>query len=603
MSDWFGTNSMLGTLEAGLDLEMPERPGMFYNKIERFFYEDPAGFEAMTKPRALCVLRVMARLGLLSGARGDFGKVRASLNSEAQRQVLRRVGAECSVLLKNSLPAHEPPLPLGRPSRAGGLAVLGPTARRLTTQGGGSASVKENPGSWDLVAALRSRFGEEAVSYALGTDTASVLSAPRPTELTAPSGSGMLDAQFVVGESWEEWPGDRPTSVQGTSLKQLDFGIFTGVYYSDKLPSRAFHKLGQAAKAWSARYLGNLVVQESGRYELSVGGTGRFKLYVDSKLVIEAAGNGESAELGGFLGALGDEARAEVTLSAGKPAALKVEWLPGPIRPSRMHLGFRAKPWVGDQLLEEAKRLAAAAETAVVVLGSGEREESEGHDQSSFELRGLELLEAVLSVQPRTVLCLNVGSPKRLPPELVERAAVMVHWFAGQEAGEALAMALCGEGWGPCGCLPTSWPKRLEDGVSGQGEAVYPGLGTKVQYSEGLLVGHRWFDSKGIEPLFPFGYGLSYARFEYGEVEARRTGEALELRVAVRNVSRRRGKQVLQAFVSQAEGWRKLVAFTKVALEAGEEDVAVMRAEAGLPGQRLCVIVAAGGSVLARYDL
>ena len=219
--------------------------------------------------------------------------------------------------------------------------------------------------------------------------------------------------------------------------------------------------------------------------------------------------------MGGFLGDLGAEYRAELQLIEGQPTEISVQWAPGPVRPSRLHLGFRHKPWASEEELHaEAAELARVAAAAVIVLG-GPGGESEGHDQS-FSQAGLELVRAVAAVQPRTILCLNVGCPKHLPHDLVEMlGALVVCWLGGQEAAEGLARALCGEGWGPSGRLPATWPYKLEDTSIQNVPQRYPGVGTQVFYSEGVLVGHRWFQSKCVGPQFCFGHGLAYTTFEY----------------------------------------------------------------------------------------
>lgn len=594
MSDWTGTHSVWGSLEAGLDLEMPEAPGMFYkDRLSRLFHGDPDGLAEMTKPRALAVLRVMARLGLQPGSLPTPAPA-VSPNSPELRELLAMAAAESVVLLKNGSGPSGGPLPLGR----GPVAVLGPSSRRLTTQGGGSAAVEENPGSVNLVEALRRRLGEHAVHYGRGTDAATrLLPPPGPAELRAVEGEGLLKAEFVETSSWEHLPipEDRPAAE--AAIRALSFGFFTGVYYNQDPPSRKFRPRGP----WAVRYRGELTSQHTGRHELSLAGTGRFRLLVRGQCLIDAVGDGESLEMGGFLGDLGAEQRAELELSAGQSVEVCVLWAPGPIRPSRLHLGFRQKPWASEaELQAEATELARRAEAAVVVLGSP-GQDSEGRDQS-FEVCGLELVRAVAAVQPRTIVCLNVGAAKQLPPDLLKAGAVLVCWLGGQEAAEGLARVLCGEGWGPSGRLPATWPYKLEDTAIGEGLKRYPGVGTQVFYSEGVLLGHRWFQSQGISPQFCFGHGLAYTSFEYSDAELRelrgpgpsasgasgasgasafKPEAELELMVRIRNSGVRAGKEVLQVFAEPRSGadatWRLLLGFTKVALYPGEVQVAAVK--------------------------
>eukprot|EP00439_Symbiodinium_sp_Y106_P084885 s660_g26.t3 len=592
MSDWTGTHSVWGSLEAGLDLEMPEAPGMFYkDRLSRLFHGDPDGRAEMTKPRALAVLRVMARLGLQPGMQTPAPAV--SPNSPELRELLAIAAAESVVLLKNgSGPPSGGPLPLSR----GPVAVLGPSGRRLTTQGGGSAAVEENLGSVNLVEALRRRLGEHAVQHGRGTDAATrLLPPPDPAELRAVQGEGLLKAEFMETSSWQQLPDDRPVAIS-TTIRALNFGFFTGIYYNQDPPSRNFRPRGP----WAVRYCGQLTSRHTGRHQLSLAGTGRFRLLVRGQCLIDAVGDGESLEMGGFLGDLGTEHRAELELSGGEGVEVCVLWAPGPIRPSRLHVGFRQKPWASEaELQAEAVKLARGAETAVVVLGSP-GQDSEGRDQS-FEVCGLELVRAVAAVQPRTVVCLNVGSAKQLPPELLKLAgAMLVCWLGGQEAAEGLARVLCGEGWGASGRLPVTWPYKLEDTVIGSLQR-YPGVGTQVFYSEGVLLGHRWFQSQGISPQFCFGHGLAYTSFEYSDAELRELRGAsascpgaeadpelrgafqpeaeLELVARIRNSGARAGKELLQERRSGdgSVAWRLLLGFTKVALHPGEAQLAAVK--------------------------
>ena len=150
----------------------------------------------------------------------------------------------------------------------------------------------------------------------------------------------------------------------------------------------------------------------------------------------------------------------------------------------------------------------------------------------------------------------------------------------GKEGTNAIASVL-GGAVNPSGKLPFSFPARLEDNAAhAHGEAAYPGVDGAVTYAEGILVGYRWHDTRGIRPLFPFGHGLSYTSFEYGKMTTdKRTyassDEVIRVRLLLRNKGRRAGAEVVQLYASLPRSGveraaKELKAFAKVQLEAGE---------------------------------
>ncbi|HEY6737328.1 MAG TPA: glycoside hydrolase family 3 C-terminal domain-containing protein, partial [Actinopolymorphaceae bacterium] len=223
--------------------------------------------------------------------------------------------------------------------------------------------------------------------------------------------------------------------------------------------------------------------------------------------------------------------------------------------------------------------LAAAADVAVVVVGTSAEIESEGVDRESLALPGRqnELVDRVLEVNPRTVVVVNAGAPVELP--WADRApAVLLSWFPGQEFGNALADVLLGH-TEPGGRLPTSWPVVAED---------CPVLSTRprsgvLAYDESIHLGYRGWARTGRTPRYPFGHGLGYTTWEYGEARAEVGQENCVVRIPVTNTGRRRGKTVAQVYASRTDSaidrprtW--LVGFTVVEADPGE----TVAAEIGL---------------------
>jgi len=223
-------------------------------------------------------------------------------------------------------------------------------------------------------------------------------------------------------------------------------------------------------------------------------------------------------------------------------------------------------------LREEAVAAAAAAETAVVFLGLPARLESEGFDREDIDLPAdqLKLLEAVLAVNPRTVVVLSNGGVVALP--FADRVpAILEAWLLGQAGGSATADILYGAE-NPSGKLTETIPLRLEDSPA---FLNFPGELGHVRYGEGLFVGYRWYDARRLKVAFPFGHGLSYTTFGYGEAAASLNPDGdIEVRVTVTNTGTRAGREVVQAYTGKVSAVqrpeRELKAFQVIALEAGE---------------------------------
>ncbi|MEV4669862.1 glycoside hydrolase family 3 C-terminal domain-containing protein [Microbacterium sp. LWO12-1.2] len=226
-----------------------------------------------------------------------------------------------------------------------------------------------------------------------------------------------------------------------------------------------------------------------------------------------------------------------------------------------------------DELRDEAVAVAAAAEVAVVLLGLPAAEESEGFDREHIDLPAeqLALLDAVIAANPRTVVVLSNGGVVALP--FADRVPAIVEtWLLGQAGGGAVADVLYGA-VNPSGKLAETVPVRLEDNPS---FGNFPGEFGHVRYGEGLLVGYRWYDAKGLEVTYPFGHGLSYTTFEYGAASASVAADGdIVVRVDLTNTGDRDGREVVQVYVAPAQSIvqrapRELKAFSSVALAAGE---------------------------------
>ncbi len=234
---------------------------------------------------------------------------------------------------------------------------------------------------------------------------------------------------------------------------------------------------------------------------------------------------------------------------------------------------------------------AATASAADVVLVFGYYTEGEGADRTNFNLDngGDALISAVSTANPNTIVVLETGSAV-LMPWLNQVKSVLEAWYPGVEQGPALASLLFGD-VNPSGKLPVTFPKSTAD-LPTQTPAQYPGVFAngspirppgdrtsirQVNYTEGLDMGYRWYQSQNIQPLFPFGFGLSYTTFAYDHLQVTPTttdgSHLLQIRFRVTNTGTRAGTEVAQVYfglpASTGEPPERLVAFTRVTLDPG----------------------------------
>lgn len=269
------------------------------------------------------------------------------------------------------------------------------------------------------------------------------------------------------------------------------------------------------------------------------------------------------------------EVTASVALQADEPVELSIEYsTESAVLLRGVRIGHR--PPISQDDLARAERVAAEADAVVLVVGTNADWESEGEDRASMDLPGEQdaLIRRVCAANPRSVVCVNAGSPVTMDwAELP--GALLQTWFGGQEQGNALADVLLGRA-DPGGRLPTTIPLRLEHNPT---FGNFPGENSKLRYGEGLLMGYRWYDTRQLPVRFPFGHGLSYARFEIGAPALSsavfRAGETLTLAVPVANTSEREGSVVLQGYVEPPPSplfrpRRELRAFAKASLAPGE---------------------------------
>jgi len=239
-----------------------------------------------------------------------------------------------------------------------------------------------------------------------------------------------------------------------------------------------------------------------------------------------------------------------------------------------------------QKLIDQAVALAKTTDVTILCIGSNREYESEGHDRKNLDLPFGEqvLVNAVSAVNPNTVIVIMAGAPYDLNEIKKTNHTIVWSWFNGSEAGNALADVLKGV-INPSGRLPFTFPVSLNDSPASALD-TYPGNNLTAEYKEGILVGYRWYDTKKIQPQFPFGYGLSYTDFSISHFSTDKLNygknETIHAKFTIRNTGSRYGAEVVQLYVSDPvcsvlRPEKELKAFKKIFLKPGEAKTVEMQ--------------------------
>ena len=468
MSDWGAAHETLGVANGGLDLEMPS--GRYMNPA------DLAPLIASGQVSQATIDDKVRRIVRLEVANGflDRPQLIASTPKDDPRTaaVALKIAREAIVLLKNEHNA----LPItGKKLRR--IVVLGPNAAGFPA-GGGSAHVE--PFHYvSVIDGLR-----KAVSSKVQIDA---IPGPGPellrSLLPASSYEGPLKLEFLTG-GWR----DRKV-VATVADSRIDHD------WAGQAPAPGVELAG-----YTARWTGALRAPATGKFIFMAQNHGFVTVKLDGKNVISSWSNP------------GDALFAEAALEAGRTYPIEVTaHYDNQGSPAVRFAWGAAPPILTD---EEAARV-RAADAVVVCAGFNVMLEGEGADRS-YELPNYqpELIRRAAALNPRTIVVLNSGGVVATADWLGKVPALVQAWYPGQEGGRAVAEVLVGA-VNPSGKLPISYERRREDSPS---YGNYPGSNGKVDYAEGILVGYRWFDTKGVAPLYPFGFGLSYTTFHYDKL-------------------------------------------------------------------------------------
>jgi beta-glucosidase len=536
ISDWAALLETVAPARAGLDVEMPGPP-RWWGELLVEAVRDGRVPEAEIDRKLERLLRLAGRVGLLAQVPAAE---RVAFELASAPEVLRATAADSFVLLRND----DGVLPLAAPKR---IALLGPLATQPAVQGGGAAHLEPERVVTPLEG-LRAALPAVEIVCERGY-VSEIMPRPEPGWLRAVDGEPgftieYLDASTGAVLASEQRRNDRFVWVETPAEREI---LETPV-----------------------RLRATLAVPVDGSYELGLSCTGAARLRVAGEQLLKIERNPYPDQFPVFFG--GVAATAELELRAGEPVELEIDFRAEQFMESRAGaLSFRMRLPAPPDILERAVEAARQADVAVVVVGLGEELEGEGRDRVSLALptEQAALVRAVAAANPRTVVVVNAGSPLLL--DWAEQApALLWAWYAGQEYGNALADVLLGAA-DPGGRLPTTLPAHPEDAPV---FSPVPDPETlEWRYDEGLFVGYRHYDRRGVEPAYCFGHGLSYTSFAYDDLRLEWAGGSLEVSLRLTNSGGRRGKEVVQLYVGcelPERPLRELRDFAAVVLEPGE---------------------------------
>lgn len=576
VSDWFGVHEPVGAANAGLTLEMPGPIRVYGQRLV-----DAVDRGDVTEETVDGLVRDL--LTVMNRTRADersCDEPEKSVDDPAERALTRRAAISGTVLLRNeTVPSlGRSVLPLV-PTDLTSVAVIGPNAVIDRSMGGGSASL--TPFAHRTVfSALGDRLAEQSsdisISHHTGVRIDRLTPIARRNQLRTPDGEPGIRLEYVNGTDWDA---DAVVDTTSPSTMLRFFGTTP-----DEVDPVAF----------GARVTGSFVPEVDGAHVIGVVSTGPVVMTATPEagdpVVVVDDPEMLLPRTREFFGYGSEESTAVIDAVAGVPIELSAKWKTAAGNGfAALRIGVRTPD--PDDLFEQAVTAAAAADVAVVVVGTNDEWETEGFDREVMDLPGEqdELVEAVVAANPNTVVIVNAGSPVTMDwagdDHDAPAPAVVTSFFAGQEQAEAMVDVLFGRS-DPGGRLPITYPKRLADHAAvGNHEPDRSGDDPPHQrYEEGLFIGHRHFERAGVEPRFWLGHGLSYGAAEWGDVRASAVEVAataldddpIVVDVPVSATGDRDATVVVQGYVAPVSApverpARELKAWSKSVMEAGAD--------------------------------
>ena len=540
VSDWGAALETIENANGGLDLEMPG-PSNVWGKALIDAVKSSEVSEKLIDDK---VKRILTVAEFSNRFQKPQIKAEQAIDQPKHRLLLRKAAADGMVLLKN-----EGSLPLKKNIKK--LAVIGPNALEAQIIGGGSASLRPHYQIHPLEA-VQERLGHETeILYSKGCHTHKYL--PKINEELMEEKDGFL-VEYFDGNQFDK------NLILEERLTGSKFWVFEG-FAKDVISKEERPDI-------SVRFSCTYKPDISGLHEFEIFGIGKCRLLIDGNELID---NWTSMDPGEAFFTFGSASKKGVTnLQKGEAYKIEVQYKFEGSFPA-VYIGCQAPDEV--DIFQEALETASHADDVILIVGTNSDWETEGNDRADFNLPANQnkLIEAILEANQNTVVVINTGSPIHMPWEKKAKAIIQT-WFAGQEFGNALVDILSGE-VNPSGKLPTTFPVKIEDTPAYKN---YPGKNLQMNYDEKLLVGHRWYESNSINPLFCFGHGLSFTSFNYQNLEVTTGSDfVVTCKFEIQNTGDISGLEIAQCYVGFAsplpgEPYKTLQGFVKEEIGANE---------------------------------
>lgn len=552
-SDW-GANHTLLYVNDGLDMEMP---GPFVKDMTEGMRKavDTGEVNETTIDRAVGrILCQLDRFGLLDGkGKHDI----TPIDSGADAPIVQKTGEDAAVLLKN----RDNTLPLTKKD-LDSLALIGPGAGQTIAIGIPDEKAvgihSREIGPWYALTKDTAGDPEVHIRYAVADDrTGTAIPAqffsrngkPGLVRTSGTRSAGHIDAEVnfaavsghaLPANSTYNWDGMLRVPVAGSYLLYLqNLGCFASFI------------LDGSKVASNEQMVGHGIVTQAGQDSVlpTTDGLDNLPVKIDLTAGLHRIRVSVQPDM------------------SNQPTQVRLSW----VTPEQQKANYDAA-------------IAAAKHSHMAIVFAW------GADNPVFQLAGDQdrLIADVAAVNPNTVVVLNISQPVAMP-WLPNVKSVLLMWFPGDEGGWATANVLLGN-VSPAGRLPFTWSRQLDQGVANdpahpERESRLEGKGT-TRYAEGIFVGYRWYDQQKLEPLFPFGFGLSYTRFEYSNLRVTRAADhGLDVHFTLKNNGPRTSDEVPQVYLDapedQAAGGTQfalhaLAAFDRVHVAAGESRVVAL---------------------------
>ncbi|MCK9279026.1 MAG: glycoside hydrolase family 3 C-terminal domain-containing protein [Melioribacteraceae bacterium] len=535
MSDWGAVHSSLPVANGGLDLEMPT--GAFLNQktlIPAINNGDLSIDKINDKVRR--ILYTMYKVNLFDNYQKEDNSL---IDTKENRDVAYQGALRSIVLLKNE--NQQLPLNLEKIKKN---AIIGPNANVARTGGGGSSMV-EPINAISPLKALQDKIGDKIkITFAEGVNLQGDEKAIETKYLFTDS---MLTKSGINGEYYNN------KSLSGEPLlrridKTIDFD------WGGNAPSKEFDK-----DNYSIKWTGFIQAPLEGEYYFSSSTDDGARLFINDQLLInDWIDHGVETRL------------AKIVLKKDQVVKIKFEHYESGGSASAK-LGWKLP---GSDIFKEALAIAKEADQVLIFAGTSSAYESEGKDRSDLFLPSLqdELIKKVSEVNPSCTVILVTGSPVVMNEWIDNVPALLQLYFGGSEMGNAIADVLIGN-YNPSGKLPMTYPKRWEDCSA---YPTYKAMDRTTFYDDGIFVGYRHFDKNNIEPLFSFGFGLSYTSFQYQKISITEAkNDSFKVYATLKNNGLVKGEEVIQLYITPTKintlnAIKQLKAFSKVALHPEE---------------------------------